>query len=728
MSEHIRLYSGRRFFLVFALPCFCGAVLLSIAAVLALRWAIMEADRAAVDRQVDLMSVVVDNLRAKVSHDQESVTVWDEAVQAMRNPPSPAWIDNNLGSWMHSYFGHEGVYVLDSTNALIYAYEDGMIVPQLTFENLSPVFSRLAEKLRARLAAGDTGGLSHRVLSLGEADIGFDNGRPAIVSVKPIVSDTGSIEQTPGTEYLHVSVQFLDGPFLKELSERYLFDDLAYMPSVVPRPGWRAYPIDNAAGHPIGYYVWRPFAPGSTVFARAIPAIVAILAVLLGAVVLALFSVHRRSVAERAAAEKIHRHAFYDSLTGLPNRHAFNTWIEGILSSVQGGGTLLYIDLDHFKTVNDTLGHAVGDIVVQSVAGRLTGICGDDVFRIGGDKFIFVSAASSIRSGVAQAEAIVTALSVPIFIKQIHAFVGASIGIAPFIDGRRDGNELLRRAEVALYQAKAAGRNRVAVYDTSLDAEQQKRVGIERDLRQSIGRPEEFEVHYQPVYNAASRRLVSVEALVRWRHPERGVVPPSDFIPVAESSGLVREIGEMVLETACRAAAHWPVEAVAVNVSAVQLRDAEFPGLVADILAHAGLPAEKLEIEITETAWLDPQGHENETLAALRAMGARIAIDDFGTGFSSLGRLSETVFDRIKIDQSFVRKALASKGDAAVVQAIVDLARANGGKTTAEGVETAEAADFLTGIGCDELQGYWFGKPLPFAEIDAVFRAAAARP
>ncbi len=721
--NRFRAYSGRRFLALVAVPTMCAAALLAMGALAALNWAVTTVDRAAVARQVALMSVVVDNLRASVAHDQESVTVWDDAVLAMRNPPSPNWIDANLGSWMHTYFGHDGAYVLDSTDVPIYAYDSTSVAPLATYEHIRPVAERLIARLRARLVSGDASGIAAGNLSPGESDFGFDEGRPAIVSVKPIVSDSGTIEQTPGTEYLHVAVRLLDGSFLAELSEKYLFDDLSYTPVAVPRPGWETYPIRSAEGIPVGFFVWRPVSPGTELLDRILPAASAALFLLLAAVAVALASVHRRAVSERGWDENVRYLAFHDALTELPNRHAFEQRLQAVLSAQPERGALLYVDLDHFKVINDTLGHAVGDLVIRAVAERVEAICGEDTYRTGGDEFAVVAAGKTVESAVEMARAIIAALSPPVMVGEAHAFVCASVGIAPFAEAGSNGHELFRKVDVALYQAKLAGRGGIAVYEQVLDAELRRKAAIERDLRRAVEGAVEIEVHYQPVYGAISRRIVSVEALVRWRHPEHGLISPAEFIPVAESSGLIRELGLIVLETACRAAACWNVASVAVNVSAVQLRDAEFPAQVVDILQRVGLPPQRLEIEITETAWLAPGGFGADSIAALRAAGVAIALDDFGTGFSSLGRLSEAVFDRIKIDQQFVKRALSSPRDAAVVKTILDLARANGSKTTAEGVETAEAADFLTRAGCDDLQGYWFSKPRRFDEIDAMLKA-----
>lgn len=724
MSERIRLYSGRKFFFCVALPLMIGALALAAGAFATLRWSVAASDRAAVERQAALMAVVVQNLRDGVAHDQESVTVWDEAVLAMRNLAAPEWIDLNLGSWMHTYFGHDGAYILESTDVPIYAYSNGDVAPLAAWERIRPVAEPLAARLRQRLRAGDTGGLSDRVLSLGESDIGFDGGRPAVISVKPIVSDSGEIAQTPGSEYFHVAVRHLDGDFLDELSQRYLFDDLAFSPVLVPQPGREAFPIRNAAGRPVGFFTWRPFGPGSQVFAHVAPIAAGSLALLVLAVAAALLSSHRRSVAERTAAERLHHLAHHDTLTGLPNRNALDRRLDGALAAARGQGALLHVDLDHFKVVNDTLGHAVGDLVVRAVAERIEALCGDDAFRIGGDEFVAIVGERPVREAVALAEAILAALAQPVQVGDIHAFVGASIGIAPFAEAGARGKELFRKANVALHQAKAAGRGRIAVYDTALDADMRRRAALERELRRAVAVPEQFEVHYQPIVAAASGAVTGVEALARWRHPEHGLVPPSEFIGIAEGCGLIREIGAIVLEAACRDAVAWPVATLAVNVSAVQLRDAEFPAVVADVLQRTGLPPERLEIEITESAWLDPRGHGAATVAALRTQGIRFALDDFGTGFSSLGRLTDAVFDRIKIDQSFVRTAHASASDAAIIDAIVALARAKGLKTTAEGVETEEMARFLTLAGCDELQGYHFGRPASRAATEALLRRA----
>ena len=288
--------------------------------------------------------------------------------------------------------------------------------------------------------------------------------------------------------------------------------------------------------------------------------------------------------------------------------------------------------------------------------------------------------------------------------------------------------ELTRKADIALYHAKGTGRSRYAVFGKNMDAIIQERRNIERDLRTALQTSDEIRVHYQPLYSARSQQITGVEALLRWHHPERGWIGPDIFIPVAEETGLMEALGERVLSEACGAAKGWPIKTLAVNVSAIELRNPGFAARVAHTLLSTGMEARRLELEVTESALTDNSGHCEQNVRALRELGVRIALDDFGTGFSSLGRLQQLDVDRIKIDRRFVQGCGSSGDDEAIVQAIVDLAHAKGLQITAEGVETHEQSEFLRQIGCDELQGFLLSRPVSMSDIDRIFGISTSRP
>jgi diguanylate cyclase (GGDEF)-like protein len=463
-----------------------------------------------------------------------------------------------------------------------------------------------------------------------------------------------------------------------------------------------------------------------------------ILAVLLVAGLIAILARRlRRASQELEASEAQAQHlAFHDSLTGLPNRALFNDRLDRALSEARRTNTkvaLHYLDLDRFKNINDTLGHPAGDDLIRELGRRLCSLVrsGDCVARLGGDEFaILQPGAAGAEDVAALCSRIIQAVAKPFDLLGNSAFVGVSIGVAIAPDAGVDRAELVRKADIALYRAKLEGRNRFRIFSEEMDIFVQRRRAIERELREALIAGNQLAVVYQPLYAAATSEPVGVEALLRWNHPKQGVVPPNTFISIAEESGLIHEIGEWILVEACKAATRWPVNRVAVNVSPVQFRSSHFAARVLQILADTGLEPSRLELEVTESVLLDVNDLSTATFNALRAAGVHIALDDFGTGYSSLSYLHKYPVDKIKIDRSFVQNIESDVASDAIVQAMVDLARAIGVEVTAEGVEKSEQRDFLVNIGCNQLQGYLLSKPMPAADIDrllGVGQSAGAR-
>jgi diguanylate cyclase (GGDEF)-like protein len=410
--------------------------------------------------------------------------------------------------------------------------------------------------------------------------------------------------------------------------------------------------------------------------------------------------------------------AHHDALTGLPNRLLFRERMEAVLERIRPGeaAAVLCLDLDYFKDVNDTLGHPAGDALLEAVARRLRGCIdsGDLVARLGGDEFAVLQL-SEEQSADAEllAQRILEALRQPYDIEGQPAIVSVSIGIAVATESGVSADMLLKCADLALYRAKADGRGTYRFFEAKMDAEIQARRAIELDLREALERSE-LEVFYQPLFDLHRRQVSGFEALLRWRHPVRGMIPPTQFIPIAEDLRLINPIGEWVLRRACGDAGSWPEHVkISVNLSPMQFRTEDLVPAVERALARSGLPAHRLEVEITESALLQNNDKVLSTLHQLHALGVRIALDDFGTGYSSLSYLRSFPFDKIKIDQSFVRE-IGNRSDClAIVTSIASLARQLGMSTTAEGVETAEQLTELQAAGCDEVQGFYFDRPKP---------------
>jgi diguanylate cyclase (GGDEF)-like protein len=434
------------------------------------------------------------------------------------------------------------------------------------------------------------------------------------------------------------------------------------------------------------------------------------------------------------AAARVRFLAHHDPLTELPNRVLFQERLEQAMRKATdrraGGGeavVLLCLDLDRFKQVNDTLGHAAGDELLVAAARRLRGcVRGSDVVaRLGGDEFAVIHHAGRLPgSAEVVAQRIIDTLGVPFEIQGRQVAVGVSIGIACAGEahGGTDATSVLKNADVALYRAKSGGRGTFRWYDKAMSSGALRRVGLEADLREALAR-EQFRLVYQPVLDLGSGGLHGFEALVRWSHPGLGQVSPAEFIPIAEETGLILRLGEAILDMACRAAAEWPTATrLAVNLSPMQLRSPGLAGVVARAIERAGLDPARLELEITETVLLQESAEALAVLQELRAIGIRIALDDFGTGYSSLRHLTSLPVDRIKIDRAFVSEMVGRADCRAIVSSVASLARQLGLATTAEGVETEEQLRLVTAAGCTEAQGFLIGKPVPVGDTAALIQ------
>ena len=439
---------------------------------------------------------------------------------------------------------------------------------------------------------------------------------------------------------------------------------------------------------------------------------------------------------QREAQDRIQRLAHFDPLTELPNRALLAERAQRTIDEERArGGTLalLFVDLDHFKNVNDSLGHRVGDILLVAVARRLQSLlqAHDTVSRLGGDEFLLLLPATSAAAAAEVANRLLAAVAEPFQLDPYELTTTLSVGIAMYPADGESFDTLYQRADAAMYRAKQNGRNRYGFFTADLEARTARALQIENALRRALER-HQFELHYQPQVSLATRQLVGAEALLRWRHPELGMVSPAEFVPVAESSGMIVAIGEWVVRTAVADIKRWldlqlPLRAVSVNVSAVQFRHPQLPEMVTRCLEQAGLPARRLELELTEGAAVDDPAAALAMMDQLHDRGVRLSMDDFGTGYSSLSYLKRFQIYKLKIDQSFVRDLEDDPNDRAIVSAIIRMAQALGMQTTAEGVETDGQLEFLRAQGCDEGQGYLFSRPRPSAHC-AASRRSPPRP
>jgi diguanylate cyclase (GGDEF)-like protein len=425
--------------------------------------------------------------------------------------------------------------------------------------------------------------------------------------------------------------------------------------------------------------------------------------------------------------------AYHDSLTGLGNRLLFKEQLGEALKDVSATPhplAVLFLDLDGFKAVNDTLGHSVGDLLLKSVATKLRDILPrtDRIARLGGDEFAILQiTATQPGSSIALAEKIIEIVGQPCNIDGHDVTIGASVGIAVAHPGSINTESFLKSADLAMYSAKSDGRGTYRMFDPEMDAIVQARRILERDMRIALVQ-NDFKLFYQPLVNLQTKKVTALEALMRWQHSERGLVSPSEFIPVAEEMGLIVQLGEWALRQACAEAIGWPDGIhVSVNLSPLQFSKGNLVSTVMSALASSGLPASRLELEITESVLLEKSERNIAILNQLRGLGVRISMDDFGTGYSSIGYLRTFPFDKIKIDQSFVRDLLVDEGSLAIVRAIAGLGVSFGMITTAEGVETEEQVRCLNLEGCIEVQGYLYSKPVPAGEILELLGSLADR-
>jgi diguanylate cyclase len=683
------------------------------------------ADEVALNHDKSLLTRSITNHGERILRELESVAVTDQAVRSIRNDFDQAWIQRRVGLWLKNFFDHDFVFVADAKGELVYALLGRTSVDPRWFNSILPELAPTVDYVRGHAGASPERAIRitefARAEQLTAARVALVQqflGRPAIVAAVLVVPTDGAVEAGERqTAPIVLSVKFIDEEVLAEIANRLQLKNLRKVGAEGLSPDDHSVDLADDRNNMIARFAWTPKRPGAEIVQSVIPFIAVALA---GFALLAglIFGYMRRTTATIAASENSLRYlALHDPLCGLPNRNYFGERLQAVIKDVQRGGpsaAVFYIDLDHFKDVNDTLGHPVGDELIRNVTFRLSGTLRSEdlVARLGGDEFAVISSLGTDTTTLqSTANRIISALCAPYSISGHNIVIGASIGIAT-IDKRSDGGaaDIMRYADMALYRAKNEGRNRACIYDAAMDADLSHRKLLEHDLRLAIEQ-DSLTLQYQPIVNASGEKILGVEALCRWMHPERGAIEPAKFIPIAEHSGLIIELGEWVLRRACVEAKEWPDITVAVNVSPLQFRRLDFVDVVERILQQTDLDPNRLELELTESTLLGNVETAEIAMHRLKALGVKLALDDFGTGYSSLAYLRRFPFDKLKIDRSFVRSIERAPDAAAIVHAIVGLGRGLGMKVTAEGVETAEQQLFLRAAGVHCMQGYRFGKP-----------------
>jgi diguanylate cyclase (GGDEF)-like protein len=680
------------------------------------------ADEVALDAERQLFTRAISTQGERILREIESVATSEAATLRIRKSFDHDWVRIYVGGRLQTFFEHDLVFVTDGSDQLLFASLGRRSIDPSWFNSVLADFKSVLDVVHGRAPPDESAAApaaQSRAMRLQQF-----LGRPAIVAAVAVATPADAAAPTDTRPPVIVSVKFIDEDVLADVASRLQLQNLRKVGDEPAPADAYVFDLSGPNGQKVARFAWTPKQPGTDIVHSVLPFITIALAgfTLLAGLVLRHM---RRTAATIAAGETRLRHlALHDPLCGLPNRIYFGERLEEMIEKVRAGGpsvAVFYVDLDHFKDVNDTLGHPVGDELIRNVTQRLARtVRGDDlVARLGGDEFAVITAGGFENSTLqAIATRMIATICAPYSIANQTIVIGASIGIA-IIDGNVGGApDVMRHADLALYRAKNEGRNRAVIYDSAMDADLLKRKVLENDLRRAIEH-EELWVAYQPIVSNSGEVVVGVEALCRWKHPERGEISPAEFIPVAEHSGLIIALGEWVLRRACLDGKSWPGLTVSVNVSPLQFRRADFVDVVERILAETEFDPSRLELEVTESTLLGNVETAELAMFRLKALGVRLALDDFGTGYSSLLYLRRFPFDKLKVDSSFVRSIERAADAAAIVHAVVSLGRGLGMKVTAEGVETAEQHLFLRAAGVHSMQGYRFGRPSPAAVIDA---------
>ncbi|AGB72477.1 MULTISPECIES: putative bifunctional diguanylate cyclase/phosphodiesterase [Rhizobium] len=635
----------------------------------------------------------------------------NDAARSVYGTDNQNWIVGNYGDISSNGALFDTAVIVEDNNKPIVAYHDGQPLTGSIEEVLGTAVWALVDQARTTRVTGVPEASSYIMTRDGIAAAG----------AATIRERSGRIPVPEGHRRYLILVRYLDANRIKMLSNTYVISGLRLVPpETVAR---YAVSIVDPLGKSLGRLVWSSRQPGDMSYQQVRPLVLGALGLVgLFFVVLLILGLMagRRLRAEEVQARQV---SLRDRLSGLLNREGLRLDVDRLVDRARSDGTnvlLLYLDLDGFKEINDAYGHGTGDQLIRAVAAGLKVLVPPQaaLARLGGDEFAIAFPTKELNDAPALrlAEQILDFLAEPLEIGRRVVVVGASIGIASSPEGRIDREELVRRADLAMYKAKEAGRARMTCYDTAMDAHREERNALELDLRRAI-ELEELTLAYQPLVDASSCEMIGVEALVRWNRPGHGPISPEAFIPIAETSGLIEALGLLVLRKACEAARHWPDLRVAVNVSPGQFRNPAFADYVRSVLNSTEIEAERVTLEITEGYIIQNPERTRQSIERLKRLGVKVALDDFGSGFSSIGYLRQFGFDRIKIDRSLTMNVLEDNRAREMVKATVALARSLDIPVTAEGIETEEQGRALAGFGCDELQGYFHGKPMPEAEI-----------
>ncbi len=711
-------------------------VLVILAAVIFIASVVM--NRTAFNSQNELIDNALDQYVIQVINEQKSIAFWDNsAINLSPNKFNKSWADVEVGAYLSENYGHNEIYIIDYSGNPVYAFVKGKRVGIQKYSDHAHFINPLIQDIRSglkRTYRNREGDFVDQMAHYNDL-IGARAGKAAanIISIDRRLSIVSAITIVPTVDMtlvtksppILVSILPITQKTFDRIGASLLIPDLKLVPVTNGKLAHGIKPLIADDGPILAELVWSVPKPGSILLTSILP-MVLIAALIAAAFVRTLLRRLVRASEELSQREAGARHqSLHDRLSGLPNRAYFLDTLAAALNASGEDGMhniVAYLDIDHFKDINDTLGHSIGDNLIVQVGEALRHalIPTDQLARLGGDEFAILRRSPFGADAVALGLDIHAALTKAFDLQGHLTKVGVSVGVATSTSCSTSAEMLLRYADIALYDAKDAGRNRISHFAESMAEALQDRFALESDLRDAVTSGNMYML-YQPIIDTQSQQICGVEALVRWRHPLRGIVSPADFIPLAERSGLMPALGALIFQKVFADAARWPTLEVSVNLSPAQIRDYNLVPMVQALQQEFHIRSSQIVFEITEGVLLEATEHALETLRQLTTLGFKIALDDFGTGYSSLSYLRQFEFHKLKIDRSFVHDVSTKQNSMWIVQAIVALGTGLGMRVVAEGIETEAEADIMSNAGCNELQGYYFAKPIEATVIDAFF-------
>ncbi|WP_269584618.1 putative bifunctional diguanylate cyclase/phosphodiesterase [Roseibium sp. Sym1] len=704
---------------------FC-AVIFSFGAVL---FKVVVAEREAAKRELRSVERVFENHKLFLLKEMERYAASNAAYENIETNPSESWIQKRFGVDMALDFVHDYTALIDRKRQVLLAVDlYGIHKQEFYLEQIEPQLGSTLEKIRANysdaLVRSESGDIrfAGRLADISGVDVLELDGRPHIVSAFAIVPDPGGIRMVDEPPNILVTAFEIDTIHLSNLLASLSLDNLVFTKAIPEN--MIGVPLERENGTVLGYLAWVPMSHASAIILSSIPVLVLSLGIIL---TVAFIAMRQNANAQRDLAQREQEARYaadHDSLTGFVSRGYFHTAANrrlNLLAARDKSAWVIYLDVDNLKQVNDIHGHTTGDSLIVAQAGRILEAFGDRdlIGRIGGDEFLILTERWETASeALVEIDRLFETLSQSVDCDGKRIETSISAGIAQYPDHGQSLTAVIRAADIALQRCKVEQKSTFRLYDEQMDdrLRQQREIRVELD---GALRDDEFELYYQPIVRAAEGDTEFYEALIRWRHPQRGLVSPALFLPVARDAGLMPVIGAWVLERALRDAATWKSAGISVNVCTSQIQKPGFAGQVASLLKKYDFPPERLVLEITEDLMLEESPLTRDTFLMLRELKVGLAIDDFGTGYSSLNYLHKFRFDKMKIDRSFVWRIGQDEEADMLVRSLLGLAKVMGMQTVGEGVETEAQRAFLVNAGCDYLQGFLFDKPKPLEELDS---------